>query len=76
MARRAQRKYESPFMKLSKKIFGVGGAVLVMAALIVWFWVPKPVPVDLVQVQKGELTVTIDEQGKTRAGIGTWWPPR
>jgi HlyD family secretion protein len=54
-------------MKLSKKTFVVGGAVLFLAALVVWIWWPKPVPVDLVQVQKGVLTVTVDEQGKTRA---------
>lgn len=40
---------------------------MILAALIGWIWWPKPVPVDLVQVQKGVLTVTIDEQGKTRA---------
>ena len=40
---------------------------MILVALSVWFWMPKPVPVDLVQVQKGILTVTIDEQGKTRA---------
>ena len=54
-------------MKLSKKKFGVGGAVLFLAAFFVWIWWPKPVPVEMVQVQRGDLTVTIDEQGKTRA---------
>jgi HlyD family secretion protein len=29
--------------------------------------VPRPLPVDLVQAQKGPLTVTVDEQGRTRA---------
>ena len=40
---------------------------MVLVALIVWFWMPKPVPVDLVQAKRGPLTVTVDEQGKTRA---------
>lgn len=40
---------------------------MILAALIVWFWMPKPVPVDLVQAKRGPLTVTVDEQGKTRA---------
>ncbi len=53
-------------MKISKKTLAVG-AVLILAALIVWFWMPKPVPVDLVQAKRGPLTVTVDEQGKTRA---------
>ena len=40
---------------------------MLTALLIAWFWMPKPVAVDLAQVRKGRLTVTVDEQGKTRA---------
>ena len=54
-------------MKTLKKKLLTGVVVLILAAFIVWIWWPKPVPVDLVQVQKGVLTVTIDEQGKTRS---------
>lgn len=54
-------------MKLSKTTIWMVGALLLTAALIVWFWLPKPVPVDLVQARKGSLQVTVDEQGKTRA---------
>jgi HlyD family secretion protein len=54
-------------MKPPKKKLLTGAAVLILVALVVWIWWPKPVPVDLVQVQKGVLTVTVDEQGKTRA---------
>ncbi len=54
-------------MKNSKKKLLTVAAVLVLAALVFWIWWPKPVPVDLAQAQKGVLTVTIDEQGKTRA---------
>ena len=50
----------------TKKLLTVA-VVLILAALIVWFWMPKPVPVDLVQAKRGPLTVTVDEQGKTRA---------
>jgi HlyD family secretion protein len=51
---------------LKRKLLA-GAGVLITAALIVWFGMPKPVAVDLAQVQKGQLTITVDEQGKTRA---------
>jgi HlyD family secretion protein len=54
-------------MKPPKKKLLTVAAVLILVALVAWIWWPKPVPVDLVQVQKGVLTVTVDEQGKTRA---------
>jgi HlyD family secretion protein len=54
-------------MKNLKKKLLAGGVVLIAAALMAWFLIPKPVPVDLSRVQKGRLTVTVDEQGKTRA---------
>ena len=54
-------------MKPPKKKLLTIAAVLALAALIVWFWMPKPVSVDLVQAKRGPLTVTVDEQGKTRA---------
>jgi HlyD family secretion protein len=54
-------------MKSSTKKLLTVAAVLILVALIVWFWMPKPVPVDLVQAKRGPLTVTVDEQGKTRA---------
>jgi HlyD family secretion protein len=53
-------------INLKKKML-TGGAAVILAALVVWFWMPKPVPVDLTPVQKGTLTITVDEQGKTRA---------
>jgi HlyD family secretion protein len=46
-----------------------GLAVLVVAALagaLGWALWPKPVPVELAEVSKGPLVVTVDEEGKTR----------
>jgi HlyD family secretion protein len=40
--------------------------VLVVGAAIGWAWMPKPVPVDLTQASRGELEVSIDEDGRTR----------
>ncbi|MGE3675648.1 MAG: efflux RND transporter periplasmic adaptor subunit [Polyangiaceae bacterium] len=39
---------------------------LVSLAAIVMAWLPKPVPVDSVNVLQGELTITVDEDGRTR----------
>jgi HlyD family secretion protein len=39
--------------------------LLVGAGLLYAFW-PQPVPVDLVVVTRGALTVTVDEEGETR----------
>lgn len=54
-------------MKYLKKKLLTVAAVAFLAALFVWIWWPKPVPVELARIEKGILKVTIDEQGKTRA---------
>jgi HlyD family secretion protein len=41
--------------------------VLVMiAAAVAWAFIPKPVPVDVAEIDFGPLRVTVDEDGKTR----------
>jgi HlyD family secretion protein len=42
-----------------------GGALLVVA-LLAWSFRPQPVPVDMAQIQRGALRVTVDEDGMTR----------
>jgi HlyD family secretion protein len=42
---------------------GIGALVV---ALLVWAFLPKPVPVDLASVERGALAVTVDEEGETR----------
>ena len=44
------------------------GALFVLAVLLmlVMAWMPKPVPVDAVEVERGTLRVTVDEDGRTR----------
>lgn len=49
------------FRKLLPALFGTG----ILAALVYAF-IPKPVGVDLAPVTRGTLTVTVDEDGKTR----------
>lgn len=39
---------------------------IAVALLIVWAFRPRPVLVDIAQVQRGELQVTVDAEGKTR----------
>ena len=41
------------------------GGVLVLSALTWSLW-PKPVLVDVAEVRRGPLTVTVDEEGKAR----------
>lgn len=43
-----------------------GLAALGLVGMIVVAFLPKPVPVDLVSVTRGELRVTVDEDGRTR----------
>ncbi|NJR41123.1 MAG: efflux RND transporter periplasmic adaptor subunit [Leptolyngbyaceae cyanobacterium CSU_1_4] len=45
-------------------LYGVAG--LGVLGLIVFALRPKPIPVDLGQVQRGDLWVTVDAEGKTR----------
>jgi HlyD family secretion protein len=39
---------------------------ILVALAIAYGFVPKPVPVDLAEVRRGDMTVTIEEEGKTR----------
>lgn len=45
------------------KLWGLGALVVAMLA---WSFRPQPVPVDLAPVVRGDLRVTIDEEGMTR----------
>jgi HlyD family secretion protein len=40
--------------------------IVALVAALMYAFAPKPVPVDLVEVQRGALVVTVDEDGKTR----------
>lgn len=44
----------------------IGLLVLGLVALLVVAWLPKPVPVDVAEVTRGPLVVTVDEDGRTR----------
>lgn len=39
---------------------------LIVIAVVVYGFMPRPVPVDLVKVSRGIMSVTIEEEGKTR----------
>ncbi|MCU7795655.1 MAG: HlyD family efflux transporter periplasmic adaptor subunit [Candidatus Thiodiazotropha sp. (ex Myrtea spinifera)] len=39
---------------------------LILLSTLVWAFIPKPVPVDLLTLTPGELVVTVDEEGETR----------
>lgn len=40
--------------------------LVIVAALAVWAMLPKPIPVDVAAVSKGQFVATVDEDGKTR----------
>jgi len=42
------------------------GLALGLAAVVAWLVWPRPVPVDLVEVSRGRLVETVDEEGETR----------
>lgn len=48
-----------------KRIFTYG-FVLLALAMLVYAWLPKPVLVEVASVKKGQLVVTVDEDGRTR----------
>jgi HlyD family secretion protein len=39
---------------------------LILLASLIWSFIPKPIPVDLMTLQPGAMTVTVDEEGETR----------
>jgi len=46
---------------------GLGIAfVLAVVAMLVMAWMPKPVPVDVAEAERGMLRVTVDEDGRSR----------
>ncbi|MGF1579395.1 MAG: efflux RND transporter periplasmic adaptor subunit [Gemmataceae bacterium] len=49
---------------IRKVLMFLGAAGIV--TLLVYAFLPKPIAVDVVQVERGELVVTIEEDGKTR----------
>ncbi len=52
-------------MKRKTLIIG-GAAVLGLGALIAWGFKPDPVPVDLAEITRGEMRITVDADGQTR----------
>ena len=52
-------------MKVKTLIVG-GLALAGLGALVYWGFRPDPVPVDLAEITKGEMTITVNADGKTR----------
>ncbi|MGQ0682177.1 efflux RND transporter periplasmic adaptor subunit [Bradyrhizobium sp.] len=49
----------------TKRIIGIA-LLSIIAAGLVWFAWPQPIPVDIANVTKGPIEVTVDDDGKTR----------
>ncbi len=52
--------------RLTRRRLVWGVVLLAVAAAVAWALRPRPVPVDVAQVTRGPLEVTVDEEGKTR----------
>jgi HlyD family secretion protein len=53
-------------MKLSIQRVLLSLLGLIVVGLVIWAFLPTPVEVDMGQVERGDLVVTIDHEGKTR----------
>jgi HlyD family secretion protein len=53
-------------MKIRRGRLVLWSSAALLLALLIWSFRPQPVPVDLAVVQRGNLRVTIDEEGMTR----------
>ena len=45
---------------------GILATLVLVAGMLVWGFWPRPVPVEIVTAQRGPMTVTVDEDGRTR----------
>lgn len=52
-------------MKWAKRAT-IGVVILAVLAVVVWGFLPKPAVVDTATIARGQLSVTIDEEGRTR----------
>jgi HlyD family secretion protein len=50
----------------TKRLLLWGLLGLILTATLIWAFIPKPIPVDLLTLQSGKMTVTVDEEGETR----------
>jgi HlyD family secretion protein len=49
-----------------RNVLWVGASTLIVAVLVAWAAIPRPVAVDVVTVRRGLFTQTVDEQARTR----------
>ena len=52
--------------KSPRRLIVIGGIALLVLAAIGWTLRPRPVPADFASVVRGNLTVTVDDEGETR----------
>ncbi|MEJ2117483.1 MAG: efflux transporter periplasmic adaptor subunit, partial [Alphaproteobacteria bacterium] len=50
----------------SKRILIWSLLALILLASLTWAFIPNPIAVDLMTLEPGEMTVTVDEEGETR----------
>jgi HlyD family secretion protein len=43
-----------------------GLSIAAILALVIWWMMPRPIPVETATITKGRFVATVDEDGKTR----------
>jgi HlyD family secretion protein len=61
----AQRDGSRRTLRVVKRVLAVLAGLAALGGLV-FAWLPDPLPVDLVQVRRGTIRVTVDEDGRTR----------
>lgn len=51
---------------MTRRLLKIGLVVLVIAAIVWWVMTPAAVPADFAEVGRGDLQVTVNEEGRTR----------
>ena len=51
---------------MTKRLVRIALVVIVLGGILVWAFLPSPVPADFATVQKGTLQVTVEDEGRTR----------
>lgn len=64
-ARKGPAPHKHNVLGIVKRVLLIAVGLAIVVALV-FAWLPEPVPVDVAQVTRGQMRVTVDEDGRTR----------